>query len=121
MEYTIETLAHHIRKWEMDAGESFTDYFLDAYSYDFEDGWLLFLANKGYVELLQEIKDDRYELSDGSLLSCTDQQLKFEPNTSLMEKWDEDLYFKDVLLWAEFMLESKDIMQDFEDFLEVTE
>lgn len=118
MEYTIETLAHRIREWEYDAGESFTDYFLDAYSYHQDRGWLLFLKNKGFDELLAEIENSRYRLKDGTLLSCTDQQLKFEPNASLMEKWDDDLYFKDVLLWAEFMLQNDSVMQEFQDFLE---
>lgn len=116
--YTIKTLANRIREWEMDVGESFTDHFLDAYSYDQDSGWLLFLKTKGFDELLVEIENSRYRLKDGTLLSCTDQQLKFEPNTSLMEKWDDDLYFLDVLMWAEFMLSDESIMEQFEEFLE---
>lgn len=119
MKYTIEQLAHRIREWEMDAGESFTDYFLDSYSYTRTGGgWISFLLEKGYSDLVEEIEADVYVMQDGTVLGCTDQQLKFEPNTSLMEQWDEDLYFKDVLLWAEFMLENEDIMKDFQDFLE---
>ncbi|WOZ57420.1 hypothetical protein [Pseudomonas phage vB_PseuGesM_254] len=118
MKYTIKQLAHCIREWEMGGGASFTDHFLDSCSYDFDGGWLAFLDKKGYHELVEKIAADVYVMQDGTVLGCTDQQLKFEPNTSLMEKWDDDLYFKDVLLWAEFMLENEDIMKDFQDFLE---
>lgn len=115
---TNEELVDLIRKWEMDAGESFTDYFLDMYSYHDDDGWLLFLKEKGFTSLLAEIKDSCYTFKDGSVSLCTDQQLKFEPFSSAQEEWDEDVYRKDVALWAEFIRSSARVRGELETFFE---
>lgn len=112
----IEQLVERIRNWEMDAGESFTDYFLDMYSYS--ELWLEFLGRKGFTDVVAEIRADVITLSDGVVLSCTDQQLKFEPHSSAAhDGWDEAVYLKDVALWAEFILEHEDITRECEDFL----
>lgn len=104
----IEQLAHKIRFWEYQAGESFTDYFLDRCR--FEEKWIEFLESKGYHDLVDEIKEDPY----------ADQQLKFEVNHREHENeggdWDEAIYFKDVLLWAEFILSHTMIMEECEEF-----
>lgn len=116
---TVAQMVDEIRDWEMDAGESFTDYFLDRYSYC--GTWLEFLESKGYHDLAQEIRDDGYILSNGEKLSCTDQQLKFEPHNTAHEnaggQWDEDEYRKDVALWAEFILADAAILKDYEEFM----
>lgn len=108
----IEQLVEAIRDWECDAGESFTDYFLDSYSYD--DAWLEFLESKGFHALVQEIKDDTFILHTGKVLGCCDQQLKFEPYNSAWEacgnQWSEDEYRRDVALWAEFILADERIL-----------
>jgi hypothetical protein len=115
----IEQTVEQIRDWELNAGESFTDYFLDSYSYD--DAWLVFLESKGYHDLVQEIKEDVYTMRDGTVLGCTDQQLKFEPYSTAQENdggpWDEDIYRKDVALWAEFILADVRILNDYRVFL----
>lgn len=58
---------------------------------------------------------------DGTILPCTDQQLKFEPHTSARYDqgldWEEDVYRKDVALWAEYILANADILQEFEEWL----
>lgn len=116
----IENVVNQIREWELDAGEGFCDYFLDTYSYGGE--WLHFLATKGYHDLVEEIKADVYVCNDGTVLHCTDQQLKFEPYSSAHEEnngnWDEDVYRQDVALWAEFILMHEDIYKEFNEFLE---
>lgn len=115
----IDNLVERIREWEMDAGESFTDYFFDRYSYD--GAWLDYLDNKGFYELVQEIKQDRYTLTTGHVLLCTDQQLKFEPYNSNWEaangSWSEEEYRKDVALWAEFILADAEIYEECDQFL----
>lgn len=116
---TIEQVVDQIRAWEMFAGESFCDYFLDAYSY--HDEWIIFLKGKGFHEVVQKIEADVYILGDGTILPCTDQQLKFEPHTSARYDqgldWEEDVYRKDVALWAEYILADADILQEFEEWL----
>lgn len=106
----IETLAHKIRFWEYQAGESFTDYFLDRCRYD--DAWMGFLERKGYYALIEEIKSERYP----------DQQLRFEIHNKAWEDaeeshgWSEEEYFKDACLWAEFILSNTMILEELEDF-----
>ena len=115
----IKDLVERIRNWEVDAGESFTDYFLDRYSYD--DAWLAFLVDKGYEGLVQEILSDVYVCKDGTVLTCTDQELKFEPHNSAWEAsgndWSEDEYRKDVALWAEFILADEKLFEECNAFL----
>lgn len=116
----IAEIVEQIREWELDHGESFTDYFLDGYSYN--GAWLAFLESKGFHELVQEIREDVYVLRDGTKLICTDQQLKFEPYSSAHGAeggyWDEDIYREDVALWAEFMLKDADIFEAYAEFLQ---
>ena len=109
MTTTIEQVVEQIRDWEMDAGEGYCDYFFDKYSYDGK--WLDFLESKGYKDLVDEIKEDVYVLTDGRKLVCTDQQLKFEPHSKDGE-WSEETYRKDVALWAEFIIMNKQILDD---------
>lgn len=115
----VDKLVNQIRDWEMDAGESFTDYFFDRYSYGHE--WNDFLDSKGFSHIVEEIKADRYVLPSGHVLSCTDQQLKFEPYNSAWEAcgngWSEDEYRRDVALWAEFILMDEELLEECEAFL----
>lgn len=118
--YSVGRLVDQIREWELDAGEGFTDYFLDKHSYNGE--WLTFLESKGFHVLVQEIKEDVYVCRDGTVLTCTDQNLKFEPYSFAQENdggpWDEDIYRKDVALWAEFILTHEDVYKDYAEFIE---
>lgn len=108
---TVEQLVEEIRDWECEAGEGYCDYFFDNYSYD--GRWLNFLTEKGFEATVAEIVEDVYICADGTVLGCTDQQLKFEPYTTWHEqkgeKWNEEVYRKDVALWAEFLLKHDDI------------
>lgn len=112
---TVQELVEEIRDWEMEAGEGYCDYFFDQYSYD--GRWIAFLESKNFYAVVDDIKASRYQLSDGTFLSCTDQQLKFEPYSSAEDEWTEEVYRKDVALWAEFLLLHDDIYQDHKGFL----
>lgn len=111
----IELLAHKIRFWEYEAGESFTDYFLDRTA--FNNRWLIFLRIKGFAQHLSYIEAEDYP----------DQELTFEPHNwshqyldleddDYPRGWDNNTYFKDVLLWAEFILSDTMILEELEDF-----
>ena len=118
-EVQITKVVDQIREWELDNGEGFTDYFLDRYSYG--SAWLTFLSFKGFHELVEEIKADVWIAKDGTVFECTDQNLKFEPYSFAQENdggpWDEDIYRKDVALWAEFIISHVDILEDYEAFI----
>ena len=115
----VEQLVEQIREWELDAGEGFCDYFFDAYSYDGK--WLAFLEEKGFHDVAQAVRGDVYICQDGTVLGCTDQELKFEPHTSrlwdLGESWSEEVYRQDVALWAEYILRDEKLLLEFREFL----
>lgn len=110
----VKRLAHKIRFWELRAGEGFTDYFLD--NLRFEQEWLTFLMSKGYHELIIEIEEDTYVCRDGTILTCSDQELKFMVNCRFMESEDDQYLFADACLWAEFILQHPIIMEELEEF-----
>lgn len=117
-----------IRKWELNAGESFTDYFLDQYSYmrnNGENRWIEFLYSKGMNDIAMRIEEDVYVLNAGKVLECSDQELKFEPYTQKAYDdgigWNEETYRKDVALWVEFINEHSDILAAYECFIDEEE
>lgn len=116
---TIEQIVKEIRDWEYNAGESFTDYFLD--SGDHDDKWIVFIESKGFTDLAEQIKEDKYIDGNNKVRYSTDQHLKFEINCCKMEDeqgdWDDEAYVKDLNLWAEFILNDESILSDFEKFL----
>lgn len=119
----IDKLVDEIRGWELEAGESYTDYFFDRYSYDGK--WLEFLELNGFAATAQEVREDVYVYSDGTKSKCTDQQLKFEPFSEALAQannyegqyWNEDTYRLDVALWAEYILLNERILVAHKEFL----
>lgn len=110
-EKTIENIADAIRGWELCAGESFTDYFMDDRISD--NLWYGFLLGKGVVEKAQEMEKD---LLTKTYIS----QEKFEP----FEYYDDDNnkflegeYYKNVLLWAELICNSNIFYESFRIFI----
>lgn len=104
------TLAKRIREWELNVGESFTDYYMDDRVK--EVSWAFWLLGKGYKEranVLIDMITNRESI---------DQQLKFEVHLTSGD-WNEEFYLKDIALWAEFLTASdryfKDISEWFED------
>lgn len=118
----VNKLVDEIRKWELSAGESYTDYFFDMYSYDGK--WLTYLESKGFKEVSDEVRSDTYQIGDRLMLS-TDQQLKFEPHSSALAEannyegqyWNEETYRLDVALWAEYILANEDILKEHNRFV----
>lgn len=103
MSDAIQGLAQKIRDWEMDAGESFTDYFMEGRVN--ESNWAFWLLGKGFTQkanwLINEIAKKSY----------IDQVEKFHIHYSDEISWSDwdsadAIYFKDFLLWAEFFLGS---------------
>ncbi|MND53808.1 hypothetical protein D3C80_448550 [compost metagenome] len=115
---SIAQLVDRIREWELHAGESFCDYFLDNFSYN--GAWNAFLLSKGYKDLVAAIEADVYVSRDGERFPCTDQELKFEPHSSALYEsvgcWDEEVYRQDVALWAEFILSDQGLFEECELF-----
>ena len=104
----IQVLKDRIRSWEQDAGESFTDYFMhDNVAYRSWAFWLLgkghtIRANKIIEEIVKQESKGRLSLSQ-ELLFDVHGEYTWNEDTQ-KETWHEDLYDKNVMLWAEFLL-----------------
>lgn len=101
----IRTLAQKLRNWEMDAGESFVDYFMDGRVN--EINWAFWLLGKGHTATATFIINSK---ADG--VKYLDQTEKFHVHYNDDVSWDDwdaadAIYFKDFLIWAEFLLASK--------------
>lgn len=108
MERTKEALAAKISAWEMDAGESFTDYYMHDHVKNVS--WAFWLLGKGFTERANELID---LIQAGN--KCIDQELLYvlcEYNSDQDAEYEEN-----VLLWAEFLVASdrywKDITEWF--------
>lgn len=118
----VQKMVDEIRGWELEAGESYTDYFFDRFSYDGK--WLTYLESKGFKGVADEVRADTWQIGDRVMLS-TDQQLKFEPHSSALAEannyeghyWNEETYCLDVALWAEYILTNEDILKDHKEFM----
>lgn len=90
----IQHLAEKIRDWEMDAGESFTDYFMHDRVYAVS--WAFWLAGKGYIAKANEIIA---EVEAGNKCIC--QQLLFDviPN----DDFTDEVHFQNILIWSDFL------------------
>lgn len=103
----IQRLAEKIRDWEMDAGESFTDYFMHDRVYAVS--WAFWLAGKGYTDKANEII---HEVESGN--KCIDQELLFYvvPNID----WTEEVNFQNILIWSDFLLATKTYVKRVTEF-----
>lgn len=103
VERNVDAMVKAIRDWEMEAGESFTDHFLDSWPFG---SWAYWLLGKGHTEWANTIIN-AYEQKQ-----YVDQDAKFEwfydyeEDSNGMEHWSEELYLKNVRVWAEFLTES---------------
>lgn len=120
----ILNLANKIRHWEMEAGECFKDYFMHG-SVQWIN-WAFWLIAKGYTERGRAIIDSN-EAGD----TCICMHLLFDVTTSEIypytkslkevfeadpHDWDEEVNFKDYLLWSEFLLSCQTYKDRLEDF-----
>ncbi len=97
---TEKELFDKIRDWEIDAGESFWDYF--AHDNIRDNSWAFWLLGKGYTNKANEIiglilKGDK----------CIDQEVLYDvfpssdPDGS---NWNEEKYNKNIMIMCEFLL-----------------
>lgn len=111
---TIEELAQQIHDWEVEAGESFTDYFMHSSVRDVS--WAFWLLGKGFSERANEILN---EVEAGN--TCLDQELLYEIYPSSVyengrDSWNKENYYKNVLLWSEFFLATEIYTKRVEEF-----
>jgi hypothetical protein len=101
MERSAEVLAVKIREWEMNAGESFTDYYMHDKVKDVS--WAFWLLGKGFTERSNELID---LIQAGN--KCIDQELLYDlyGDTYNGGEWTEDTHQHNILLWAEFLVAS---------------
>lgn len=101
--YTKEKLVQTINDWEVDAGESFKDYFLHDNVKTLS--WSFWLLGKGFTEhalqLINKIEKgvtyfDQEELFDIYPEYTYDEEGK--------DTWNKENYAKNVEVWAEFLI-----------------
>jgi hypothetical protein len=113
IERNVEAMVAAIREWEMEAGESFTDYFLDNWPVG---SWAYWLLGKGHTEWANTI------INANEQKKYVDQDLKFEWFDAYCGEgepgWDEDTYLKNVRVWAEFLVESDQYFRRVNEFFE---
>jgi len=98
MERTVDAMVEAIRNWELEAGEGFTDYFMDSWPLG---SWAYWLLGKGHTEWANKIINLNEEKQ------YVDQDVKFEWFDDYEDGvWSEELYCKNVRVWAEFLVES---------------
>lgn len=104
----IQALKDRIRAWEHEAGESFTDYFMHGNVAD--RSWAFWLLGKGYTARANEIIEEIVKQESKGRL-CLSQELLYDihgeytwDEDTRKQTWHEDLYDKNVMLWAEFLL-----------------
>lgn len=114
-------LAKQIRDWERQAGESFTDYYMDdrvkEVSWAF---WLLAFDGGRHSDRANYLID---ELTARKSLGQEEKfHLFYDPEMSWGSTHDEwlaaeEVYFQDFMLWAEFLTASDRYFNDIEDWL----
>lgn len=114
IERNVDAMVEAIRGWEMDAGEGFTDYFLDNWAFG---SWAYWLLGKGHTEWANNLinKNERGESVDqGEKFEFFDPYLDDENGV----KWCEETYLKNVRVWAEFLTESDQYYRRVNEFID---
>lgn len=112
---TPEQMYQDIRNWEMDAGESFLDYFSSRLNV----ANLLFWAmGKGYID---EDGFKEWERNDDSYISSDDIIFGIYPFSIIKledgDSWNEDGYERAMKVLAEFLASSKTYQKRVDNFL----
>lgn len=111
-------LAVQIRDWEIRAGESFTDYYMDDRVKPVS--WAFWLLGKGYTEKAN------YLIDAITVKESLDQTELFHINYSDEIEWGpgqegwsaaEVIYESDFLIWAEFLCASDRYFKDIESWM----
>lgn len=125
----IDLYAARIKNFELEAGESFTDYFMDGEV--FAGSWGFWLIGKGYTERGNAIIN---AYNKANKKHWSDQELCFAVNASPL-RWDMDskefypwqldrdinldlAINADYKLWAEFLISSDRYYEPFLKYLE---
>lgn len=107
MERTAEALAVKIREWEMNAGESFTDYYMHDRVKNVS--WAFWLLGKGFSQranfLIDMITASQY----------LEQEILYDLHGDL-EEWSEETHQQNILLWAEFLVASDRYWKDISEW-----
>lgn len=116
IERNVDAMVEAIRNFEVEAGEGFTDYFLDNYPLG---SWAYWLLGKGHTEWANNI------INKNEAGGYVDQELKFEYFNSYPHEtetssgsWCEETYLKNVRVWAEFLVESDQYYRRVNEFLD---
>lgn len=115
IERDVQKLAQTLRDWEMDAGESFTDYYMDDRVKPVS--WAFWLLGKGYTEKANKLIDDiTARRSVGQMDTF---HIHYADGMSWSD-WDaaDATYFKDFLIWADFLCASDRYFKDIKEWLE---
>lgn len=111
MERNAAVLAKALRAWEMDAGESFTDYYLSGAVKPVS--WAFWLLGKGFVgkanPLITRINNGERYIDQDEMF-----HVFYDPDRQSWDDWDhaDRIYFKDFKLWAEFLTASDRYFDD---------
>jgi len=116
IERNVDAMVEAIRKWELDAGEGFDDYFMASWP---SGSWFYFLLGKGHTEWANKLIND-YE-SKGYV--CQEEQFTgfncYPEATSTSDgPWSEEQYLKNVRVWAEFLTESDQYYRRVNEFID---
>lgn len=105
------SIYERIIKWEEDAGESFTDYFMHDNVRN--QSWAFWLLGKGYTERANQIID---EIINGE--ECIDQELLYELYDINEGPDYHTPFLKNVALWAEFLSATPTYVERVNEFFE---
>lgn len=96
----IQVMYKRIIDWQMDVGESFTDYFMHDRVKDVS--WGFWLLGKGYTKRANEILE---EVQAGN--KCLDQELLYHVHNEDDPNYYSHGYYQDIALWAEFLCSTR--------------
>lgn len=115
IERNVDAMVKAIRGFELKAGESFTDYFLDNYKLG---SWAYWLLGKGHTEWAN------FLINANERGAYIDQEEKFEffncypdANEESEGAWSEEEYLKNVRVWAEYLTESDQYYRRVNEFI----
>lgn len=98
---TIKEMSERIRNWEVNSGESFTDYFMhDNVN---QVAWSFFLLGKGFNTHANILID---KIGKEGTNCYIDQEDLFDIHGAESGVWDERLYDMNVAVWSEFLVSS---------------
>ena len=114
IERTVDAMIKAIRDWELDAGEGFDDYFMASWPCG---SWFYFLLGKGHTEWANKLIND-YEQKG---YVCQEEQFNWFDAYTYNENgvdtgWSEEIYLKNVRVWAEFLVESDQYFRRVNEF-----